>query len=218
MPPTRLRHRVLAAAWGSPGLHIPGAGGSATVRTHHHCPLLAQGPLRTPLGLWGREAGFGGLASPGTDFLHFSTLGTLLELFLPLGMSHPPFPRAPIPSIQNLPFLPSPFFLLSIPLVGIGFLDLCYDLTFGRSDSQTPGKAAEGSGKSTSFVSSPSFPTEPRIRRHLALSWSSGVRLGQCVSVDVLLPFSGRDNSLLSRTFYMPGCQEVLASSSLLGL
>ena len=108
--------------------------------------------------------------------------------------------------------------LLSIPLVGIGFLDLCYDLTFGRSDSQTPGKAAEGSGKSTSFVSSPSFPTEPRIRRHLALSWSSGVRLGQCVSVDVLLPFSGRDNSLLSRTFYMPGCQEVLASSSLLGL
>ena len=113
---------------------------------------------------------------------------------------------------------PSPFSLLSIPSVGISFLDLCYDLTFGRSDSQTPGKAAEGSGKSTSLVSSPSFPTEPRIRRHLAVSSSSGVRLGQCVSVEVLLPFLGRENSLLSRTFYVPGCQEVLASSRLSGL
>ena len=164
MPPARLRHRVLTAAWGSPGLHIPGAGGSATVRTHHRCPLLAQGPLPTPPGLWVREAGFGGLSSPGTDILHFSTLGTMLELFLPLGTSHPPFSRAPIPSIQNLPFLPFPFSLSSISLVGISFLDLCYDLTFGQSDSQTPGKAAEGSGQSTSLVSSPSFPAEPRIR------------------------------------------------------
>lgn len=30
-----------------------------------------------------------------------------------------PFPRAPIPSIQNLPILPSPFSLPSIPSVGI---------------------------------------------------------------------------------------------------
>lgn len=82
-------------------------------------PLLALGPLRPPPGLWKQEVGLVGLPSPPWTYPVLFYLGECHWSCYYCHLGCLPFPRAPIPSIQNLPILPSPFSLPSIPSVGI---------------------------------------------------------------------------------------------------
>lgn len=122
MPPAPLRHRVLA--WGSSGLHIPGAGGSATVRTNH-CSLCL------PLALFGHHLDWGDKRwaqcseSSSLDLSRYLfTSASLWKLPLPLGRSpfsrttisiYFPPPQASSPSLSILPAIPAVLCVL-IPL------------------------------------------------------------------------------------------------------
>lgn len=107
MPPVPLRHRVLA--WGSSGLHIPGAGGSATVRTSHRSLCLPLALFGHHLD-WGTRGGLRALARP------WACAASASFLKLPLPVGKPPFSRTPIsnyaprtssPSSSTLPAAPA---------------------------------------------------------------------------------------------------------------
>lgn len=167
MPPAPLRHLVLA--WGSSGLHIPGAGGSATVGTNH-CSLCL------PLALCGhhldwRTRGGGSVLWPIPEpAWYFPSPVSLLKLQLPLGK--PSFSRTPI-SICSPSYSPSLSSLLAAPDSSPSLIPLNQSI---RGCTVEGASHLDSNSSPKPGTNSNSSPPQPKEQVHLSGSGPGSMR------------------------------------------